>query len=283
MAKKDKGKIQVREALISWQQIDGKDYISLTDMANWDGDPNAKTRMRNWLKNRNTVDFLALWEEMHNPHFNYAQLDVIRMEISTNAYVISPKRWIEETGAIGIVARAGRYGGTYAHEDIAFEFASWLSPAFKLYLITEFKRLKQAEYGKERLAWNYQRFLSKVNYRLHTDTIRDHILPRLQQRQGGRSKDWLVYAEEADLLNMAVFGMTARQWREENPESAREGNMRDFAEIIQLNVLANLESLNAVLIEQDMDKESRYELLARTALSQYRRLSEQAEQGQLGA
>lgn len=277
-AKKSQKKIKVNDVLITWQQVNDEDYISLTDMANWDGDPNARTRIQSWLKNGNTVKFLELWERFHNPDFNYMQMDVIKLKLLENSYILTAKRWIEATKAIGIQAKAGRYGGTYAHRDIAFEFATWLSPEFKFYLIREFQRLKEEETRALEQGWDYRRFLTKVNYKLHTETIRDHIIPRLQVSP---DKKWLVYADEADLLNMAVFGQTARQWREDNPEKARKGNMRDFADIIQLNVLANLESLNAVLIEQGSSKESRFDLLAKTAISQYRRLSAQEEFQQL--
>ena len=181
-----------------------------------------------------------------------------------------------KTGAIGIQAKTGRYGGTYAHRDIAFEFATWLSPEFKFYLIREFQRLKADEYDRQKLEWSYQRFLTKVNYRLHTDSIRDHLIPKLQATTSG---EWLIYASEADLLNKAIFGMTAREWREANPELAQKGNMRDYADIAQLNVLANLESLNAVMIEAGTEKEKRFEVLIKTAISQYRRLSEYGAKG----
>ena len=267
---KQKPVIAVNGVEVALERVNREDYISLTDMANWDNDPNAKTRIRNWLKNRSTIDFLGVWERYNNPNFNYAQLDVIRMEISTNAYVLSPKKWIEETGAVGIRSKAGRYGGTYAHSYIAFEFASWLNPEFKFYLITEFNRLKQEELSRQNREWNYGRFLSKVNYRLHTDTIRDHILPRLQVP---KNKEWIAFAEEADLLNMAVFGQTAKQWREANPKAAKQGNIRDFASIAELNVLANLEGLNAYLIRKGAGKEGRYIALAEEAINQYKRLA----------
>lgn len=280
MAQKRK-KITVTGAEIIIQTINNQDYISLTDMANWDNNPNAKTRIRNWLKNRSTIEFLALWEDFHNPDFNYAQMDVIRKELGLNSYIISPKKWIAETGAIGILSRAGRYGGTYAHKHIAFEFASWLSPSFKFCLITEFDRLKTEEYNRQKLEWNYQRFLAKVNYKLHTDTIKEVIIPRIQQNKT-QTPDWLIYAEEADLLNMAVFGMTAKQWREENPELAKEGNIRDHAELVELNVLANIESMNAILIERGISKEDRFQILAEAAISQYSRLAQHYSLKQVG-
>lgn len=262
-------KIQINDITISWRTINQKDYISLTDMANWDGDPNARSRIQSWLKNGSTIRFLEIWEQHNNPDFNYSQMAVIKTRLSENAYVLTPKRWIEETQATGIQSKTGRYGGTYAHRDIAFEFATWLSPEFKFYLITEFQRLKSEEADRRKLEWSYQRFLTKVNYRLHTDSIRDHLIPKLQATKAG---EWLVYAEEADLLNVAVFGLTAKEWREANPDLASSSNQRDHADILQLNILANLESLNSVMIESDTSKEKRFELLQKTAISQYLRL-----------
>jgi len=279
MANKKNQIITVSGSEISMRQVNQADYISLTDMANWDNDPNARARIQSWLKNGNTIQFLALWEKFNNPGFNYSQMTVIKNRISENAFVLSAKQWIEQTNAIGIVSKAGRYGGTYAHRDIAFEFATWLSPEFKFYLIHEFQRLKESESNLKQKKWSYQRFLSKVNYRLHTDTIRDYILPKLQTPQ---NKEGVVYADEADLLNLAVFGMTAKQWRNENPEKAKKGNIRDHADILQLNVLSNLESLNSVMIERGASKEKRYELLSQTAISQYKRLLEQKDLGLLG-
>ena len=188
---------------------------------------------------------------VYNPDFNSLRFQEIRNEAGTVRFTMSVKEWIEETGANGLVSKAGRYGGTFAHRDIAFEFGTRISARFKILLIKEFQRLKSEEFSRQQLEWDYQRFLTKVNYRLHTDTIRDHILPKLQTP---KNREWLVFADEADLLNMAVFGLTAKQWREANPELARKGNIRDHAEIVHLNVLANLESLNAVLIERNVDK-----------------------------
>lgn len=262
-------KIQINDITISWRTINQKDYISLTDMANWDGDPNARSRIQSWLKNGSTIRFLEIWEQHNNPDFNYSQMAVIKTRLSENAYVLTPKRWIEETQATGIQSKAGRYGGTYAHRDIAFEFATWLSPEFKFYLITEFQRLKSEEADRRKLEWSYQRFLTKVNYRLHTDSIRDHLIPKLQATTAG---EWLIYAKEADLLNVAVFGLTAKEWRDANPDLAATSNQRDHADILQLNILANLESLNSVMIESGTSKEKRFELLQKTAISQYLRL-----------
>lgn len=257
--------ISVEGREITIKQIKDEEYICLTDMAESDD-------IKNWLRNKNTVEFLAVWERLHNPDFNWVEYDLISREAGLNRFKLSAKQWIEKTNAIGVQARAGRYGGTFAHKDIAFEFGAWISPTFKLLLIKEFDRLKREELGHQKLQWDYQRFLTKVNYRLHTDTIRDHILPALQTP---KNREWIIYADEADLLNMAVFGQTAKQWREANPELAKRGNVRDFADIIQLNVLANIESLNSVLIERKVSKEERFKLLAETAISQYKRLSTQ--------
>ena len=249
-------------------QGDTQDYISLTDIMKRFDDEFA---IYSWMRNKNTVEFLGVWEQLHNPEFKGNEFVRFKNEAGSNSFNLTPKKWIDATAAVGITTKSGRYGGgTFAHRDIAINFCYWLSPTFQLYLIKEFQRFKEEEARQKNITWNYQRFLTKVNYRLHTDTIRDHILPALQI-PGNRK--WLVYADEADLLNMAVFGQTAKQWREANPELAKEGNMRDFADIIQLNVLANIESLNSVLIERKVSKEKRFELLAETALSQYKRLS----------
>ncbi|MCB0214119.1 MAG: KilA-N domain-containing protein, partial [Anaerolineae bacterium] len=272
MAKKKNQIITVEGQEITIKQVDNEDYISLTDMAGR-GEKGSEI-IRNWMRTRSTVLFLMEWEVMYNPDFNLVESHQIRDEASSGesiTFVLSVKEWIERTNAKGIVSKPGRYGGTFAHKDIAFEFGLRISPRFKLHLIREFQRLKEEEYSRQQLEWNYQRFLTKVNYRLHTDTIKDHIIPMIQ-KQRENALDWVIYAEEADLLNMAVFGMTARQWREQNPEDAKKGNMRDFAEIAQLHVLANLEGTNAILIEHGMTKEERFEILAQAAISQYKRL-----------
>ncbi len=269
MAKNDLT-ISVQGRSITIKQVDQEEYISLTDMVR--AMEHGSKLLEGWLRNKNTLEFLGVWERLYNPSFNSREFAGIMQEAGLNRFFISAKQWIERTGAIGLVAKAGRYGGTFAHSDIAFEFGAYISPEFKLLLIREFKRLKSEEKRALQQRWDYHRFLSKVNYRLHTDTIRDHILAKLG---GKKDKGWLVYADEADLLNMAVFGQTARQWREEYPEQAKQGNMRDFADLLQLHVMNNLESLNSVLIEQGMEKEQRFELLVKTAISQYRRLAEQ--------
>ncbi|MDX2249097.1 MAG: KilA-N domain-containing protein [Bacteroidia bacterium] len=265
--------ITVSGLTISIKEIRSADYISLTDMARSRNDQTTDTVIQAWLKRGNTLRFIELWEQENNPDFNPLQMQGIKIEVSQEANFISAKQLIDKAKIICIESRSGRYGGTFAHRDIAFEFATWLSPEFKFYLIKEFQRLKEQEYSQQKLEWNYQRFLSKVNYRLHTDTIKEHIIPRLQIQQS-KNQDWIIYAEEADLINMAVFGLTAKQWREQNPQQAEQGNIRDFSGVVQLNVLANMESVNAVLIERGLSKEERFEILAQAAISQYKRLAQ---------
>jgi hypothetical protein len=201
-----------------------------------------------WLRNRNTVEFLGIWERVHNPDFNYGEFAIIKSQAGLNSYKISVKEWVSKTNAIGLRATAGRYGGTFAHQDIAFEFGMWISPEFKIYLIKEFQRLKAEENDRLRLEWNLQRTLAKVNYRIHTDAIKETLLPTVVTR----AQAAMVYANEADLLNVALFGKTAKQWRTQNPDA--EGNIRDQANLEQLVVLTNLESLNAVFIRQELPK-----------------------------
>ena len=263
-----KQKIYVDGIEIAIQQIKDEDYFSLNDMA---GKGQIASRIiYNWLQTISTLEFLAEWERIYNSNFNYLRFQEIRKQAGTVRFTMSVKEWINETQAIGLISKAGRYGGTYAHRDIAFEFGTRISPRFKILLIREFQRLKAQEYSLEKVEWSYQRFLSKVNYRLHTDSIRDNLIPALKASKSG---DWLIYADEADLLNKAVFGKTAKDWRESNPQLAKNGNIRDFADIIQLNILANLESLNSVMIDAGVGKIKRFELLIKTALSQYQRLT----------
>jgi KilA-N domain len=244
-------------------QPDG-DYISLTDMVrNFDG---AGALIEQWLKNKDTVLFLGVWERINNPSFNSLEFEGIRKDAGRHSFFLSAKQWIELTGAKGLIASAGRYGGTFAHKDIAFEFGSWLSPEFKLYLIKEFQRLKDEENDRLKLGWNLQRVLSKINYRIHTDAIRDTLIPSaINPLQAS-----LVYASEADVLNVALFGLTAKQWRDSHPEA--EGNIRDHAPLEQLVVLTNLESLNAVLIRQGLPQTERLHKLNEIAISQMRTL-----------
>ena len=240
-----------------------EDYISLTDMARHKNPIAPKDVVKNWLRLRSTIDFLGLWEELNNPNFKGVEFDSFKSHAGENACTLSPQQWVKATNAIGIVSKSGRYGGgTYAHKDIAFEFASWLSPEFKLYIIKDYQRLKEDEGHRLALDWNVKRILAKANYRIHTDAIKMNLippeLPRVQQGY--------VYADEADVLNVALFGKTAKQWKQENPGT--KGNMRDFASIEQLLVLANLENINALLIEQGIPQQERLEKLHATALYQ---------------
>lgn len=256
-------KIDVKGSEIAVISKHGQDYISLTDMLKAkDGD----FFISDWLRNRNTIEFLGIWESVYNPAFNYGEFATIKSQAGLNSYKLSVKDWVEKTGAIGLQATAGRYGGTYAHKDIAFEFGSWLSPEFKLYLIKEFQRLKDEESRATSLEWNFQRTLAKVNYKIHTDAIKERLIPpRLTAAQTG-----IIYASEADLLNVALFGITAAQWRKTNPEL--DGNMRDAATLEQLVVLSNLESINAVLIHQGLAAPARLEQLNLIAITQMRSL-----------
>ncbi len=228
-----------------------EDYICITDMIKAkDGD----FFITDWLRNRNTLEFLSEWEQIYNPNFNYGEFAIIKSQAGLNSFKISVKEWVSRTNAIGIFAKAGRYGGTYAHKDIAFEFGTWISPIFKLYLIKEFQRLKEIESNQYNLEWNIKRVLSKANYQIQTDAIKTHIIPRLTLSQ---KKEW-IYADEADLLNIIMFGCTAKQWRELNPERASKGeNIRDTASINELTILSNLESYNALFIKNGLPKKER--------------------------
>lgn len=255
--------IHVQGAEVAVVSREGQDYISLTDMLKAkDGD----FFISDWLRNRNTVEFLGIWESVYNPAFNYGEFATIKSQAGLNSYKLSVKEWVEKTNAIGLRATAGRYGGTYAHKDIAFEFGMWISAEFKIYLIKEFQRLKDEEARATSLEWNFQRTLSKVNYKIHTDAIKEHLIPpRLTAAQTGT-----IYASEADLLNVALFGITASQWRQANPGQA--GNMRDAATLEQLVVLSNLESINAVLIHQGLAAPERLAQLNAIAITQMRSL-----------
>jgi hypothetical protein len=255
--------INVKGAAVTVANHHDQDYISLTDMVKRFGDESI---LYNWLRNRNTIEFLGIWEQIYNPDFKPLEFEGFRSQAGLNSFFLSPKKWIEATGAIGLYSKAGRGGGTYAHKDIAFEFGSWLSPEFKLYLIKEFQRLKDEEARATSLAWSFQRTLSKVNYKIHTDAIKEHLIPpRLTATQMGT-----IYASEADLLNVALFGITAAQWRQAN--SDQTGNMRDAATLEQLVVLSNLESINAVLIHQGLAAPQRLAQLNAIAITQMRSL-----------
>jgi len=267
-------KIEVLSTEISVQTSQKEDYISLTDIARYKNRDRSDDLVRNWLRNRNTIEFLGIWESLNNPDFNSVEFDGFRIQAGLNSFTMTPRQWIEKTGAIGIVSKAGRYGGTYAHKDIAFEFASWISVEFKLYLIKEFQRLKDEEL--KQLGWDIRRNLTKINYRIHTDAIREHLIPQeLSNEQIN-----LVYASEADLLNMALFGKTAKQWRDENPDE--KGNIRDFANVSQLVCLANLENLNAHLIQEGLSQPERLQRLNQIAIHQMRLLVEDRAVKKLG-
>lgn len=249
--------------MVGYVKRHDQDYISLTDMVKRFGD---ETVLYGWLRNRNTVEFLGIWEQINNPDFKPLEFERFKSQAGLNSFSLSPSKWVDATGAIGLYAKSGRGGGTYAHRDIAFEFGSWLSPEFKLYLIKEFQRLKDEEARATSLEWNFQRILAKVNYRIHTDAIKEHLVPR----QLTKVQTATLYASEADLLNVALFGMTAAQWREANPREA--GNMRDMATLEQLVVLSNMESINAVLIHQGISAPERLSQLNAIAITQIRSL-----------
>jgi hypothetical protein len=250
--------VQGREVVIN--SVNNEDYISITDIAKYKDENRTGYIIQNWLRNRNTIEFLGIWEKLNNPDFNVIEFEYIKSQAGLNSFVLTSKNWIESTNAVGLVSKAGRYGGTYAHKDIAFEFASWVSVEFKLYLIKEFQRLKDQEQGQ--LDWNIKRNLTKINYRIHTDAIKENLIPK---ELSGKEKS-MIYASEADVLNMALFGMTAKTWRENNPD--KSGNIRDYANVSQLVCLSNLESLNAVLINDGIDQSHRLEKLNKIAISQ---------------
>ena len=259
-------KIEVLNIEVKVKTIDQDDFICLTDIAKSRNPEHPDDLIRNWLRNRNTLELLGIWEQLHNPDFKPVEFDGIRKQAGLNSFTLTPKQWIQATGAIGLTSKAGRYGGTFAHKDIAFEFASWVSVEFKLYLIKEFQRLKQDEQAQ--LGWDVRRQLTKINYRIHTDAAKQNLIPPTLTK----SQISHVYANEADLLNMALFGQTAKQWRDENPE--KSGNVRDYANVSQLVCLANLETLNAHLIQQSLPPSERLKLLNGTAIQQMRLLTE---------
>lgn len=271
MSKINKEQISAKGFSIQVYTEDFKnDYISLTDIAKYKNTDDPRFVIQNWMRNRNTLEFIGLWEALNNSNFNRVQFDTFRNEAGLNRFTMTPSKWIESTGAIGIVSKSGRYGGTYAHYDIAMEFASWLSPEFKLYIIQDYKRLKEDENSKLSLTWNLHREISKINYKIHTDAIKEYLLKDLTNEQLS-----FKYASEADMLNVALFNKTAKEWREENQNL--KGNMRDYASLNELLVLANMESYNAVLISKGMEqKERMIELrkLARTQLMSLKKLGE---------
>ena len=255
--------LSVLNQKINYIQINDEDYISITDMLkSKDGD----FFVSDWLRNRNTIEFLGIWEEIHNPNFNYGEFAIIKSQAGLNSYKISVKEWTEKTNAIGIISKAGRYGGTYAHKDIAFEFGMWISPKFKLLLIKEFERLKAEE--QKQIGWNAKRELSKINYRIHTDAIKNNLVPK----ELTKNQINFVYAEEADVLNMALFGMTAKEWREKNPNL--NGNIRIYVTLNDLICLSNLENLNSVFINEGLKQSKRLEKLNKIAISQMQILND---------
>ena len=260
-----KQKINIRGIQIVTVKRNNEDYISLTDMAKFKSYDSGIV-IANWLSTKYTIQFMGAWEKLHNPNFNLMEFNKIKNEAGSNGFIVSSSFWIKQTKAIGITSSAGRYGGTFAHKDIAFEFATWLSPEFKLFLIKEFQRLKEEENQRLALGWDIKRTLARVNYKIHTDAVRDHLIPpNLSKTQIN-----IVYANEADVLNMALFGTTAKSWRDKN--SGKDGNIRDYSDVTQLVVLANLEGINAELIRQGLSQSERLIKLNGIAISQMRSL-----------
>jgi hypothetical protein len=259
-------KIDVQGHAVSILSVEREDFISLTDIAKHRNPDAPADIVKNWLRTRSTIEFLGLWEHLNNPDFKLVEFDQFRNEAGANHFVLSPQKWIQKTNAIGLISKSGRYGGTYGHKDIAFEFASWISPPFKLYLIKEFQRLKDEEL--KQLGWDIKRNLAKINYRIHTDAIKENLVPA----ELSREQINLVYASEADVLNMALFGLTAKQWREKYP--SQKGNVRDYADINQLVCLSNLENLNAHFIHEGIQQSERLAKLNKIAIQQMRLLAE---------
>lgn len=259
-------KIDVKGSEITVVAMRNDDYISLTDMARYRDSERTDYIIQNWMRNRTTIEFPGIREQLKKPNFNPIEFDGFRSRAGLNSFVLTPKKWIAKTGAVGLVSKAGRYGGTYAYRDIAFEFASWISVEFKLYLIKEFQRLKEQE--QKQLGWDIKRNLAKINYRIHTDAIKENLIPdKLTKDQIN-----LVYASEADVLNMALFGMTAKLWREENP--GQKGDIRDYAEVNQLVCLSNMENLNAHFIQEGLSQAERLEKLNKIAIQQMQLLTD---------
>ena len=259
MGNKNK-KIAVKGIEITYSQVQQEDFICITDIARYKENERTDHLIQNWMRNRNTIEFLGIWEKINNPQFKPLEFEGFRKQAGLNSFVLTPTQWVSATNATGLIVKRGRYGGTYAHKDIAFEFATWISVEFKLYLLKEFQRLKANELGK--LEWNIKRQLTKINYRIHTDAIKENLLPQSLSKQQISH----VYASEADVLNVALFGKTAKQWREANPD--KDGNLRDYANVSQLVCLANLESLNAMLFEEDQARSERLQKLNQIAIGQ---------------
>lgn len=259
-------KINVKGKDVAIYTVDQNDYICITDIARYKDSERTDYIILNWLRNRNTIEFLGIWEMLNNPNFKPIEFDGFRKQAGLNSFVLTAKQWIEKTSAVGLVSKSGRYGGTYAHKDIAFEFASWVSVEFKLYLIKEFQRLKEDE--QKQLGWDIKRNLAKINYRIHTDAIKENLIPS----ELTPSQINFIYASEADILNMALFGMTAKEWRDKNPDS--KGNIRDYANAAQLVCLSNMENLNALFIKEGLPQADRLQKLNHIAISQMRLLTE---------
>lgn len=259
-----KTEINVIDNKVGIMRIGDVDYISLTDLARYADAEEPRLPIRDWMRNKEVISYLGLWESMNNKNFKGGEFATFKSEAGSNKFKMSPQKWIKETNAIGIVSKSGRYdGGTFAHPDIAFEFASWLSPEFKLYLIKEFERLKSNEMYQQKIEWHANRLLSKLNYVVHTDAVKNYIVPTLTEEQKR-----FVYAEEADVLNVALFGMTAKEWRENNPELAKNGNMRDYTDLLHLVILNNLENTNAEFIKLGMSQSERLISLNNSARNQ---------------
>jgi len=277
MSKNRKATVSVKGTDVTVLIHHEDDYISLTDMAKYKEASRSDHLIQNWLRNRNTIEFLGIWEKLHNPRFKPLEFEGFKTRAGLNSFVLTPRQWIEATKAIGIVSKAGRYGGTFAHKDIAFEFASWISVEFKLFLIKEFQRLKEDENSRLSLTWSLNRTLAKLNYHIHTDAIKINLIPKLVSP----AQAAMTYANEADLLNVALFGTTTKEWRESNPEL--DGNMRDHATIAQLLVLANIESMNAEFIHMGLRQGDRLKRLNAIAIRQIEVLTKQAISGNLKA
>ena len=258
----EKNQIIVKGQKVDVLKIEGEEYISLTDLARYADKEEPRLPIRDWMRNKDVILYLGLWENINNKNFNRGEFAPFKNEAGSNTFKMSPQKWIEKTNAVGIISKSGRYGGgTYAHPDIAFEFASWLSPEFKLYLITEFQRLKKKESKEKQSEWNASRFLAKINYSLQTESIKENIIPTLTEKQ----KKY-IYQNEADIINVSLFGMTAKEWKENNPNI--EGNIRDNTDLLHLIVLSNLESINAELINMNISQEDRLVLLNEIAKNQ---------------
>lgn len=259
-------KIIVKNTEVFLFAKENSEFISLTGIAKSKDSDRTNYIIQNWIRNRNTIEFIGLWELIHNTSFKRIEFDAFKNQAGLNSFSLTPQRWIEKTNAIGIVSKSGRYGGTFAHQDIAFEFASWISAEFKLYLLKEFQRLKEEEAKAKSLEWNLQRTLAKVNYKIHTDAVKEHLIPQRITKE----QENFIYASEADLLNVALFGMTAKEWRKKNPK--KEGNIRDYSTLEQLVVLSNLESINSVLIGQGVRQKERLIKLNGIAIDQMKSL-----------